>query len=163
MAAKLPEQTLADLRAAFISMDSNGDGRLQHDEFRKAVKETGVPITEQELDNTVDSLDMNGNGYIDYTEFLAASMNQEVFLKEENVRQAFSYFDKVSFVTVGQKRKDHDQRTEEHSAGHRGHVRRRTRINHQRSGLQRRRRGGLRGVHHHDETGEQDAVKRSYH
>jgi Ca2+-binding EF-hand superfamily protein len=53
-------------------------------------------MTEAELQTTIDTLDMNGNNYIDYTEFLAASMGKKVFLREENLRQAFKYFDKVS-------------------------------------------------------------------
>ena len=46
------------------------------------------------MESTINTLDMNGNNYIDYTEFLAASMDQKIFMKEENLRHAFSYFDK---------------------------------------------------------------------
>ena len=37
MAAKLPESALEDLRASFISIDANGDGRLQEAEFKEAI------------------------------------------------------------------------------------------------------------------------------
>ncbi len=40
-------------------------------------------------------LDINNNGYIDYTEFLAGCMKSKIYLKEENLKIAFSYFDKV--------------------------------------------------------------------
>jgi len=45
-----------------------------------------IPMTEEEVKQTIETLDMNGNGYIDYTEFLAASLDQKIFLKEENLR-----------------------------------------------------------------------------
>lgn len=86
MAAKLPEQAMDDLRSAFIAMDVNGDGRLQHEEFKKAIKVANIPMTDQEVQQTIQTLDLNGNGYIDYTEFLAASLDQKIFLKEENLR-----------------------------------------------------------------------------
>jgi Ca2+-binding EF-hand superfamily protein len=98
MAAKLPEQSIEDMRQTFITMDINGDGRIQHEEFRNAIKSSGVNMNEDELKNIISTLDMNGNGYIDYTEFLAGCMDQNVFLNEANLRQAFSYFDKVSVL-----------------------------------------------------------------
>jgi len=67
---------------------------------------------------------MNGNGYIDYTEFLAASLHQTIFLKEENLRQAFSYFDRVSFIFYhqGPKWKNNYKRVEEDSAERRSSI-----------------------------------------
>ena len=40
-------------------------------------------------------MDTNHNGYIDYTEFLAGCMKSKIYLKEDYLRAAFSYFDKV--------------------------------------------------------------------
>ena len=54
-----------------------------------------IIVTAEEMEQTINTLDMNGNNYIDYTEFLAASMDQKIFMKEENLRHAFGYFDKV--------------------------------------------------------------------
>lgn len=45
-------------------------------------------------------LDTNNNGYIDYTEFLAGCMKSKIYLREENLRIAFSYFDKVRSRTL---------------------------------------------------------------
>jgi calcium-dependent protein kinase len=86
MAAKLPEQAIDDLRNAFISMDVNGDGRLQHEEFKKAIKIANIQMTDNEVQHTIGTLDMNGNGYIDYTEFLAASLPNNISLNEDNLR-----------------------------------------------------------------------------
>ena len=46
----------------------------------------------------MDKLDTNNNGYIDYTEFLAGCMKSKIYLKEDYLRAAFSYFDKVFFA-----------------------------------------------------------------
>lgn len=40
-------------------------------------------------------LDTNLNGYIDYTEFLAGCMKSKIYLKEDYLKTAFCYFDKV--------------------------------------------------------------------
>lgn len=43
----------------------------------------------------MNKLDTNNNGYIDYTEFLAGCMKSKIYLKEDVMKNAFSYFDKV--------------------------------------------------------------------
>lgn len=43
----------------------------------------------------MNTLDINKNGFIDYTEFLAGCMKSKIYLKDENLRRAFEYFDKV--------------------------------------------------------------------
>jgi len=50
----------------------------------------------------MNKLDTNNNGYIDYTEFLAGCMKSKIYLKEEVIKNAFSYFDKVfnSYLTL---------------------------------------------------------------
>ena len=59
----------------------------------------------------MDKLDTNQNGYIDYTEFLAGCMKSKIYLKEDYLKSAFSYFDKVltlifSFSIIGQEWKN---------------------------------------------------------
>ena len=41
------------------------------------------------------NLDLNDNGSIDYTEFLAGCMRSKIYLKEDHLRAAFEFFDKV--------------------------------------------------------------------
>lgn len=45
-------------------------------------------------------LDTNNNGYVDYTEFIAGCMKSKIYLKEDHLKTAFSYFDKVSSKIV---------------------------------------------------------------
>lgn len=47
----------------------------------------------EEVKKVIASLDTNGSGKIDYTEFLAATMERNVYMKEEKLHQAFKMFD----------------------------------------------------------------------
>jgi len=48
----------------------------------------------------MNTLDTNKNGYIDYTEFLAGCMKSKIYLKDEHLRRAFEYFDKVNLISI---------------------------------------------------------------
>ncbi len=95
LAAKLPEKDLDELRKLFISIDQNGDGKISLDEFSSSLINYGINYTEVECRALMDKLDTNNNGYIDYTEFLAGCMKSKIYLKEDYLRSAFQYFDKV--------------------------------------------------------------------
>jgi calcium-dependent protein kinase len=106
LASKLPEKYLDELRKAFILIDTNGDGRIERKEFKIALDKSGHSYTEVEVSQLINTLDINKNGYIDYTEFLAGCMKSKIYLKDEHLRRAFEYFDKVmlDFIGLGQKR-----------------------------------------------------------
>lgn len=106
LASKLPEKYLDELRKAFILIDTNGDGRIERKEFKIALDRSGHSYTEVEVSQLINTLDINKNGYIDYTEFLAGCMKSKIYLKDEHLRRAFEYFDKVIriFIDLGQKR-----------------------------------------------------------
>jgi calcium-dependent protein kinase len=98
LAAKLPEKDLDELRKLFIQMDQNGDGKISLDEFNKALISYGIDYTPEECRSLMDKLDTNNNGYIDYTEFLAGCMKSKIYLKEDYLKNAFEYFDKVRSI-----------------------------------------------------------------
>lgn len=95
LAAKLPEGCIEDLRQLFIKVDLNGDGRITADEFQTAIKKYDIDYSLQQMQDLIYMLDINNNGYIDYTEFLAGCMKSKIYLKEDHLKIAFSYFDKV--------------------------------------------------------------------
>jgi Ca2+-binding EF-hand superfamily protein len=80
LAQKLPERYLADLRGAFISIDTNGDGRIEEKEFCQALVRVGADFTTEEVLELMDALDTNHNGYVDYSEFLAGCMRSKIYL-----------------------------------------------------------------------------------
>jgi calcium-dependent protein kinase len=96
LAQKLPEKYVEDLRRIFISIDSNGDGKIEHKEFSQALMRVGADFTCEEINELMDTLDTNKNGFIDYTEFLAGCMRSKLYLEEDHLRSAFEYFDIVS-------------------------------------------------------------------
>lgn len=52
-------------------------------------------------------LDTNNNGYIDYTEFIAGCLRSKIYLNEDNLKIAFSYFDQDNsgYITKDEIRK----------------------------------------------------------
>lgn len=52
-------------------------------------------MTTKEAGDLMESIDLNDNGSIDYTEFIAGCMRSKIYLKEDHLRAAFEYFDKV--------------------------------------------------------------------
>ena len=63
-------------------------------------------MSKEEADDLMQNLDMNTNGSIDYTEFIAGCMRSKIYLKEDHLRSAFEYFDRVrgfSIIDIGQK------------------------------------------------------------
>jgi calcium-dependent protein kinase len=95
LAAKMPEKNLDELRKLFIQIDSNGDGRITMDEFVDALVSYGISYSQEETRKLMQKLDTNLNGYIDYTEFLAGCMKSKIYLKEDYLKAAFQYFDRV--------------------------------------------------------------------
>lgn len=95
LASKLPEKDIEELRRLFIQIDLNGDGKITSDEFQQALKSYGLNYTEQEIRELMNKLDTNNNGFIDYTEFIAGCLKSKIYLKEDVLRAAFQYFDKV--------------------------------------------------------------------
>ena len=100
LASKLPEKDLEELRKLFIQCDINGDGKITIDEFAIALQSYGLKYTPEETKDLMNKLDTNNNGFIDYTEFLAGCMKSKIYLKEDYLRAAFSYFDKVRDICV---------------------------------------------------------------
>lgn len=69
-----------------MSLDVNGDGSLTIEELTKSLKgkENGETILE-----LMKSADTDGSGEINYTEFLAATIDANIFMREDYLRTAF--------------------------------------------------------------------------
>lgn len=59
------------------------------------MKSLGMHYSDAEIKELMNALDTNGSGYIDYTEFLAGCMRSKIYLKEDHLKAAFEFFDKV--------------------------------------------------------------------
>jgi calcium-dependent protein kinase len=75
----------------FMSLDVNGDGSLTLDEIKKGLE--GRENGDTMLD-IMKSADTDGSGEINYTEFIAATVDANVYMREDYLRTAFQMFDK---------------------------------------------------------------------
>ena len=95
IASKLNENEINDLKEIFKAFDKDNDGQINYNEFEQGLmrlKSQG--IKPDEIHSVFNSIDTAKNGKIDYTEFLAATLQKNIFLKEERLYEAFSILDK---------------------------------------------------------------------
>ena len=95
MASRIPEDQIILLRQNFTKIDKNGDGQLTNDELVDGLKDCKeIKIDLSDLKRAMLVIDSNQNGLIDYSEFIAACLESYNYLKDNHLRQAFSYFEK---------------------------------------------------------------------
>jgi len=89
-------QSIREAYKIFLTYDENLDGKITKKEMLKVFKNilhiNNKP--EEEVDLIFNKLDNDKNGYIEYEEFVRASINKEIFVKEEILQFAFKFFDK---------------------------------------------------------------------
>ena len=84
-------KNIKDLNEIFKAFDKNRDGQISFDEFEKGLlKLNSKDIKPEEIKSYFTSIDTDKNGKIDYTEFIAATLQKNIFLKEERLFDAFS-------------------------------------------------------------------------
>mmetsp|Transcript_3976 Transcript_3976/g.5920 ORF Transcript_3976/g.5920 Transcript_3976/m.5920 type:complete len:500 (-) Transcript_3976:544-2043(-) len=95
IAQSLTEAEIGHLRKVFSSIDGDGNGVITVEELQDAMRQEGMDVVEGEVLKLMQGIDLDGNNTLDYQEFLAAVVDRNVFIREENVRLAFQYFDKM--------------------------------------------------------------------
>lgn len=91
IATRLKEDEIQTLKDIFVEMDVNNDGYLSLEEFKIACsKIQQLDVNIEELFNSIDN---DKSGVINYTEFLAATIDKQIYHKEEKLLQAFRCFD----------------------------------------------------------------------
>jgi len=94
MAQELSEEQIADLKAAFNSLDKQGKGHISTGDLGTIMKNLGVELTDEELQEMIQSIDQDGNGEIDFEEFLELMVNKMNSGDEEaELQETFKYFD----------------------------------------------------------------------
>jgi Ca2+-binding EF-hand superfamily protein len=53
LASTLPERYFEDLRKIFISMDLNGDGKIDSFEFKSALTSVGLEFSKEDIDKLI--------------------------------------------------------------------------------------------------------------
>ena len=88
---KSSSKEIGSLRDAFEKFDLLRNGTVCLDEFKEAMKNSG--LSDQELEDIFKSIDLDGSGHIDYTEFLAATIEARGVIAEERLAEAFDRID----------------------------------------------------------------------
>lgn len=93
IAENLSEEEIHGLKAMFANIDTDNSGTITYDELRTGLAQLGSKLTEDEAKQLVEAADVDGNGSIDYIEFITATMHKHKLEREENLYNAFQYFD----------------------------------------------------------------------
>eukprot|EP00638_Chattonella_subsalsa_P011219 CAMPEP_0117802558 /NCGR_PEP_ID=MMETSP0948-20121206/15814_1 /TAXON_ID=44440 /ORGANISM="Chattonella subsalsa, Strain CCMP2191" /LENGTH=492 /DNA_ID=CAMNT_0005635405 /DNA_START=188 /DNA_END=1667 /DNA_ORIENTATION=+ len=94
IANQLTEAEIGHLKKVFSAIDDDGNGVITLEELRMAMRMEGMEAVEAEVMALMDGIDIDGSHSLDYQEFLAAVVDRNIFIREENIRAAFQYFDK---------------------------------------------------------------------
>mmetsp|Transcript_18122 Transcript_18122/g.18114 ORF Transcript_18122/g.18114 Transcript_18122/m.18114 type:complete len:175 (+) Transcript_18122:910-1434(+) len=90
-----------ELRQVFVSIDSNGDGKLSKKELMaKYIEMMGEDEAKSEVKRIMKEVDTDKSGYIDYNEFIKATFNSQMLISKENLRAAFNIFDTDKSGTI---------------------------------------------------------------
>jgi len=93
IAGQMSEDRILDLRAAFKTLDVNGDGLLTLEELCSGIVQAKFDTRTFDMDIIMEGVDSDGSGLIDYTEFLAATLDKKLYLQREACWTAFCVFD----------------------------------------------------------------------
>eukprot|EP00602_Paraphysomonas_sp_CaronLab_P005513 CAMPEP_0185023902 /NCGR_PEP_ID=MMETSP1103-20130426/6506_1 /TAXON_ID=36769 /ORGANISM="Paraphysomonas bandaiensis, Strain Caron Lab Isolate" /LENGTH=438 /DNA_ID=CAMNT_0027556691 /DNA_START=177 /DNA_END=1493 /DNA_ORIENTATION=+ len=94
IAEQLTEAELHGLRSTFETLDMNKDGKLTYSEVQSALDAQGFDMLKDELRSIMEGLGVEESNEIQYSEFLAATMDMNHAIREENIMRAFQQFDK---------------------------------------------------------------------
>lgn len=102
IAERLSEEEIGGLKKLFKMIDTDGSGTITYDELKNGLKRVGSELMESEIQSLMDAADIDNNGTIDYGEFLAATVHMNKLEREENLINAFSFFDKdgSGYITI---------------------------------------------------------------
>lgn len=92
IAEHLTEQEIGEMRQIFYDLDKTKTGTLTVEELRNGLID--FPHIAEQIETVVDGIDLDHTHSVDYNEFLAATLSRNVFIRDENIRYAFEYFDK---------------------------------------------------------------------
>ncbi|CAM9766641.1 unnamed protein product [Ectocarpus sp. 8 AP-2014] len=95
IAQQLTEAEIGHLRGVFELLDTQNKGVIGPDELQEVVQQDGMVVENAQEDvlQLLQGIDIDGSNSLNYREFLAATMERNIFIREQNIRCAFDYFD----------------------------------------------------------------------
>ena len=88
----MTQDEICNLKEAFLTMDTNGDGVLSKEEVKKVIVQLSGR-TKNKIETLLERVDEDGNGSINYTEFLVTAINWKKELSKEHLLAAFREID----------------------------------------------------------------------
>ena len=70
MPKTLSHEQQLQLKAKFEALDLNGNGRLEQSEVAACLKDMGLSMSDDEINNMVEEFDADSDGKLSYMEFL---------------------------------------------------------------------------------------------
>jgi calcium-dependent protein kinase len=99
VAVGLNDRDVDAMKRAFEELDTMKNGTISLAEFRGVMKKTQF-VDESEVDKLFNDLDLDHTGMIKYTEFLAAAVQENLYLEEDRVVDAFHKLDTDSSGSI---------------------------------------------------------------
>ena len=93
MSVQVSPAEVKELSNLFKQIDADGSGTLTIDELKKGLD--GYD-NKDKLIEILKGADTDGSGDLNYSEFLAATMDDQIYLREDYLKTAFQMFDKDS-------------------------------------------------------------------
>lgn len=91
MSVQVSPAEVKELSNLFKQLDTDSSGTLTIDELKRGLD--GYDNREK-LIQILQGADTDGSGDINYSEFLAATMDEQIYLREDYLKTAFKMFDK---------------------------------------------------------------------
>ena len=90
---QLKETELKKLKQAFKYFDKRNNGRITIADLKQVVKEQKLNISQEQLEEIIQSLGMEDTRTIGFTQFMVAAMDSKLYMTKEMLAQAFAHFD----------------------------------------------------------------------
>lgn len=95
IASQVKSKDIDDIANLFKILNTKNDGSLSREQIMNGLKKSQAMKQKQnDLIKIIDGLDTDKNGQISYTQFLAATMDQNIYLKPKYLKIAFDLLDK---------------------------------------------------------------------
>ena len=91
IASRLSEKEIKTIKEIFQRIDTDNDGKLTLEEMKKAFSSGDLKMEFNE--DIFKQIDTDKSGKIEYTEFISASLDKNIYMNEQKLRDAFNLFD----------------------------------------------------------------------
>ena len=96
IAFRLKDEEIKNIKQNFSFFDKEKKGVINYQDFKylfEKLTANNEEYKDLKVDEIFKSIDINNSGKIDYTEFLAATIEKNLYLKDEYLKEAFDSFD----------------------------------------------------------------------